>query len=289
MPDRGSGTVTLTFENYDVVGHYDAQGHTNTNGGTESHALVTEFDYGVCDRCGLIVSLPFIASKYTGPPSFYVGPYLTYPGPLDDGRYHAAFQDVRVEFRRQWWAGPVPVTPFVGATFPTHDYETVGEAVPGRHRRDLQVGASAGVDLDRLLPGAYVHGRYAWGTMQQVNGFPFVRSNIDADVGVAATSRLLVRAVAEWQIRHEGPSLAELAPDWINHDRFIAPGYTNFGGGASVTVTRSADVFALFVATASGSNGAHRQRTLALGVSFDVRSGLHGLGGANDSVRKPFQ
>ena len=134
-----------------------------------------------------------------------------------------------------------------------------------------------------------MHGRYAWGTMEQVNGFPFIRSNIDLDAGVAATSRLLVRAVAEWQVRHAGPSLDELAPDWVNHDRFIAPSYTNVGGGASVTVSRSADVFALFVATASGSNGAHRQRTLALGVSIDVRSGLRGLGGANDSVRRPVQ
>ena len=55
-----------------------------------------------------------------------------------------AFQDVRVELRRQWWVGPVPVTPFVGGSFPTHEYETVGEAVPGRHRWDLQAGASAG-------------------------------------------------------------------------------------------------------------------------------------------------
>jgi len=283
VPDRGEGALTLTYQNYDVVGHYDVEGHTNNNGGTQSQALVSEFDYGVMNGFGLIVSLPLIASKYTGPPSYYVGPFLTYPGPLDDGTYHAAFQDVRVELRRQWWAGPIPVTPFIGASFPTHDYETVGEAVPGRHRRDLQVGASAGMNLERMLPGAYVDARYAYGTMQRANNFPFTRSNIDLDAGVAASSRVLVRALAEWQIRHSGPTLADLAADWVNHDRFIAPSYTHVGGGASVSMTRTTDVFALFVATVSGSNGAHRQRTLAIGVAFSLRSGLHGLGGAADS------
>jgi hypothetical protein len=282
VPERGEGTVTLTYQNYDVVGHFDVQGRTNANGSTRSQALVTELDYGLIDEFGLVVSLPLIASKYTGPPSYFVGPYLTFPGPLDDGAYHAAFQDLRIELRRQWWAGPVPVTPFIGISFPTHAYETVGEAVPGRHRRDLQLGISTGMDLDRVLPaGSYVQGRYAYGTMERVDDLPFTRSNIDVDVGLATVARILVRALADWQIRHSGPTLAELAPDWVHHDRFIAPSFINVGGGASVTLTPTIDLFGLFVATAAGSNGAHRQRTLVFGVDFAFGSRLRGLGGAD--------
>jgi hypothetical protein len=213
-----------------------------------------------------------------------VGGQLTFPGPLDDGTYHGAFQDVRIELRRQWWAGPVPVTPFVGVSFPTHAYETQGEAVPGRHRRDLQIGASTGVNLDVIRVGSYVEGRYAYGTMEPVDGFPFTRSNLDVDLGVSATPRVLVRALADWQIRHSGPSVAELIPDWVNHDRFIAPSYTILGGGATLYATSSIDTFALFFATAAGSNGAHRQRTLVLGVSFGFGSGLRGLGGAKSAA-----
>jgi len=284
VPDRGEGTLTLTYEIYDVVGHFDPQGRINTNGGTRSHAVVTEFDYGVIDHFGLTVTLPFIASKYTGPPAYFVGPFLTFPGPLDDGTYHGAFQDVRVELRRQWWVGPVPVAPFVGAAFPTHSYETVGEAVPGRDRRDLQVGASAGVNLDRLRDGSYLQVRYAYGTMQRVNDIPFTRSNIDVEAGTSASSRIVVRALVDLQVRHSGPTLAELAPDWVNHDRFIAPSYAILGGGVSVAATHTMDVFALFLATAAGSNGAHRERTLATGISLGLGSGLHGLGGADNSA-----
>jgi hypothetical protein len=286
VPARGEGTLSLTYQNYDVAGHFDAQGHKNTNGGTQSHALVTEFDYGVTDTIGLSVSLPFIASKYTGPPVYFVGTHETHPGPLDDGKYHAAFQDVRVEIRRLFWAGPVALAPFAGASFPTHNYETVGEAVPGRHRRDFQFGANAGVDLDRIVPGAYVHARYAYARAERLDNFPFTRSNIDVEGGYAATSRIVVRGLMNRQIRHQGPSLNQLAADWEHHDRFIAPSYVNLGGGMSLSLTSSTDVYALWVDTVSGNNGAHRARTLAFGVSVGLWSRLQGLGSAPGSVRR---
>jgi hypothetical protein len=193
----------------------------------------------------LTVSLPFIASRYTGPPVYFVGTHETHPGPLDDGRYHGAFQDIRIELRRLFWAGPVPLAPFASASFPTHDYETVGEAVPGRHRRDYQLGANVGLDLDRVLTGSYVHARYAFASAEQIDNFPFIRSNVDVEVGYPLTQRVLVRALMNRQIRHRGPSLAELTPDWENHDRFIAPSYFNVGGGASISVSKSTDIYAL--------------------------------------------
>ncbi len=278
VPASGEGTVSVTYQNYDVAGHFDVLGRKNTNGGTRSHAVVTEFDYGVTDTIGLAVSLPFIASKYTGPPVYFVGTHETHPGPLDDRTYHGAFQDVRAEISRLFWAGPVALAPFVGASFPTHNYETVGEAVPGRGRRDYQFGANAGVDLDRILPHTYVHGRYAYAKAERLENFPFTRSNIDIEGGYSATSRVALRGLVGLQIRHQGPSLSELSADWENHDRFIAPSYLNVGGGAAVTVTGTTDVYALVVATVSGSNGAHRARTLAVGVSFGLWSRLRGLG-----------
>jgi hypothetical protein len=243
---------------------------------------VTEFDYGLGGQFALTVSLPFIASKYTGPPSYFVGPYLTRPGPLDDGSYHGAVQDLRIEARRLWWAGPIAFAPFLGVSFPTHDYETVGEAVPGRHRKDLQLGISAGIGLDRFAPGSYFQVRYAYGAMERVNDFPFTRSNVDVEGGVEA-GPVLIRGLVASQIRHEGPSLDQLAADWMNHDRFIAPSYLNLGGGASLSLTDSTDIYALWVDTVRGSNGAHRARTLAIGVTFELRSHLQGLGGASGS------
>lgn len=282
-PEKREGTVSLTYQNYDVAGHYDAQGRKNNNGGTQSHAVITDIDYGITDTISVTAGLPFIASKYTGPDVYFVGDVKTTPGPLDDRTYHGAFQDLRLEVRRQFWAGPVPVAPFIAASFPTHDYETQGEAVPGRGRRDLQVGASLGLNLNRVLDGAYAYGRYGYATAQRIEGFAFTRSNVDIEVGAPVRPRVVVRGLASWQIRHRGPSVNQLKVDWADHDRFIAPSYTNLGVGVSVPIG-TADVYAMWVGTAAGSNGAHRGRTIGAGVTFGFGSGLSGLGGPTASV-----
>src|SRR5439155_487754 len=74
VPPKGEGSISITYQNYYVIGHFDVAGHENRNGGTHSKAVVTEIDYAVTDTVGVSVSLPFIASKYTGGKSYFVGP-----------------------------------------------------------------------------------------------------------------------------------------------------------------------------------------------------------------------
>lgn len=287
VPPKGEGTVSVTYQNYYTTGHFDVQGHKNKNGATHTKAVVTELDYALTDTVGLTVSLPFVASKYTGPASYFVGPFETFPGPLDDGSYHAAFQDVRIEVRRMFVAGPVTVTPFVSGSFPTHEYETVGEAVPGRRRRELQLGASAGASLDPVLTGVSVHARYSYGAAERVQGFPATRSNIDLEGGRAVTSRVGLRGLVSWQIRHKGPRPPELQRDWKNHDRFIVSSYLNLGGGASISLPRSTEVYALWIATVAGKDGAHVSRTLAAGMSWSFGGRLKSLGAALEQSPLP--
>lgn len=278
VPPKGEGTVSVTYQNYYATGHFDVQGRENKNGATHTKALVTELDYALTDTIGLTVTLPFVASKYTGAASYFVGPFETFPGPLDDGPYHGAFQDVRIEIRRMFVAGPVTVTPLVGASFPTHDYETVGEAVPGRRRRELQLGASAEASLDPVLPGVAVHARYAYAAAERVQGFPATRSNIDLEGGRAVTSRVGLRGLASWQIRHKAPRPPELQQDWKNHDRFLVSSYLNLGGGVSISLPRSTELYGLWIATVAGKDGAHVSRTLAVGLSWSFGGGLGGFG-----------
>jgi hypothetical protein len=285
VPPRGEGTISATYQNYDVEGHFGPTGLENENGGTHTQAVIAELDYGATDTFGLTVTLPFIASKYTGPPFYFVGPFLTVPGPLDDGSYHGAFQDLRVEARRMFLTGPVAIAPFVGALFPTHAYETVGEAVPGRHRREFQFGVGASTFFAPVLPGTSVHARYAYAMAERVDNFPFTRSNIDLEADQAVVSRVALRGLARWQFAHTGPVLAELEHDWTHHDRFIAPSYLNLGGGASVSLTRSADIDVLWVATVSGKNGAHRARTLAVSATWSFGGGFGALGRTSPSRR----
>jgi hypothetical protein len=274
VPAQGEGSVSALYQNHYTLGHYDLQGRPNTNGATHTKTLAFELDYGLTDSIGLVIGVPFIASKYTGPPSYFVAGIATFPGPLDDGQYHGAFQDFRVEIRRLFLAGPVAVTPFAGATVPSHKYETRGEAVPGRARPELQIGASVGLPLDRLLSGAHLHLRYGLAAAPPESGYPAVRSLIDVEPGVNVLPRVGVRGILAWQLRNKGPLAPELAADWASHDRYIVGNFFNAGAGLSFAMTRSLDLSVTWIQTVSGKNGAHRARLFTVGIARGFGGGF---------------
>lgn len=281
VPAQGEGSVSLIYQNYYTVGHFDVHGNQNTNGATHTKSLAAEFEVGLTDNIALTVALPFIASKYTGSSSYVVADKTVTPGPLDDGAYHRAFQDFRIDVRRLFVAGPVSVAPFAGVTIPSHEYATQGEAVPGRRRPELVVGASAGGTLDPILPAAYVQVRAALGAAPELNDFSAVRSIIDVEGGYAVTSRLTVRGLLGWQFRIAGPIAPDLTYDealWRDHDRYIVGNYFNAGGGTTISLTRSIDLYSVWISTLSGKNGAHAARSLAVGASWSFGGGFVGFG-----------
>ena len=281
VPPPGEGTASITYQNYYVTGHYSPTGARTINGATHSNALVAEFDVGLPRSFGLTVGLPYIRSKYTGPDIYFVGGIPTTPGPLDDGLYHGAFQDLHAEARRRFEFTRVAVAPFGGITIPTHEYETQGEAVPGRHRTDFQIGASVGTDLGKWLPSTYVHGRYALAASEKIDDIPAVRSNIDLEGGYDVARRWTLKGLVDWQIRHKGPTIAELvAHGWTTHDRFIVSSYTNVGGGVTIRVRRSTELSGTWVAAIKGKSGAHISRGLSVTLTREFGGGLKGLGGS---------
>jgi len=290
VPPRGEGTVSLTYQNYYTLGHYDPQGRPNANGATHSKALVAEVDVGVTDTFALTISLPYVAAKYTGPDQYKVGGFPTFPGPLDDRTYHGTLQDLHFEARRLWWLNSVAIAPLVGVTIPTHDYETRGEAVPGRHRRDLQLGVTAGADLNRIVPRTYAYGRYALVTAERIRGFSSVTSSLSLEGGVDATSRVSARGITTWQFRHKGPTVTELHDDdWEGHDRFIVSSYFNLGTAVSFYLTRRSELEVVWVANVSGKSGAHRRRMLAIGSTWSFGKGAAGWGGLAALTDRRFQ
>jgi opacity protein-like surface antigen len=278
VPPRGEGTITVSFQNYRHTGHFDKDGHPTANTSTDSQILIGQLDFGITDTFGLVVALPLIASRYTGPPVYLVPPGIeTHAGPLDNGQYHAALQDMRIELRRMFETGPVVVAPFAAFTFPTHDYETQGESVPGRHRKELQVGVGA---TTFAVPRTELHGRYAYATLERANGFDHKRSNIDVDGDVAVTSRVSVQGLIGLQLGHHPPSTLALKQLglWDVHDRLINASSLHVGGGASFALTRTVDIYALGLKTIWGHHGAHIARTFAIGISKTFGDSFGGFG-----------
>jgi hypothetical protein len=267
LPAKGEGAIGLTFGDYGFEGHLDSSGGHVPFGGTHGLSLAGDISYGITDRFAVTGSLPFVASKFTG--SFPPGVLL---GPNDrDRKYHGDFQDFRGELRYMALAGDLAVTPLVGLNLPSHDYEVVGEAVPGKHTKELFLGVAAGRSLAPFLESAYVQARYAYSFVEKV--VPDLerldRSNIDLELGYAASRRLTVRAFSAWQIGHGGLDLEDMysRPDLFRtHDRAIRTSYFNLGAGITFLAAPRLELFGAFVKTISGEN-AHQARSLYFGAA----------------------
>ena len=279
-PSKGEGTLGITYQNYYFTGHLDPEGQDDRNGAAHAKAVLTEFEYGVTDSLALSVSLPFIASKYTGSPAGSAfGPLVLPVGPLDDGRYHGAFQDWRFELRyRTVSTRAVSLTPFVALAVPSHRYETSGEAVPGKHRRETLVGVNGGVPFEAFLRGAYIHARYSYAVVQRVRGARLNRSNVDIEGGAAIIPRVTLRGVSAWHIAHDHGSIAfeDALHDpalWRIHDREVGASFVNAGGGVTLSLTHALDLNVLYIATVAGSAGAHAATAISFGISWGFGGG----------------
>jgi hypothetical protein len=287
VPRAGEGTVSFLFQNFHVTDHYLTTTQRDFFGPVDTNVLVVDASYGLTDRLAVDVALPFVVSKYSGD---YPHPLPIAPVTLDDGRYHGTFQDVRLAVRYSVVRGRTAVTPFVGSFVPSHGYEPLAHSAPGRGLKELQVGVSVAALLDRLVPGAFVQGRYSYGFIEPVNDLSDIRlnanrSNADLEVGYFVTPGLRVFLLGSGQLTHGGIDLDVVGPDdfwpyifgvvstpegahiFRNHDRIDRFNYLNVGAGASVALSDNVDLFGSYMWTEAARNGHALSRALSLGLT----------------------
>jgi hypothetical protein len=270
LPVKGEGSLATTASDYRYAGHFDSDGSREPFGGTHARSIAVEITYGITDRLAITGGLPFITTRLSG--SFPPGVPL---GPLDDGRYHGDFQDFRVDLRFMAVTGPLALTPVLGVNIPSHRYEVVGEAVPGKRTREVFLGANVGRALGSR---AYVHGRYVYSWVEKVASDVrrLDRSNVDAEAGGAILRRLTLRGLALLQITHGGLDLEDMRtrPGFFrDHDRAARTNYVNVGAGATLEATHVLDVYVVIVKTVWGQN-AHQARSFSLGASWQFGGGF---------------
>ena len=155
------------------------------------------------------------------------------------------------------------VTPMIGATVPSHDYRTIGEAARGSESRlALHTGVNVGRLLDPVAPNAYVHARVTCTrSSQSYRDIPLDRSAAEFEVGYAIAPTVTVRALANWMKTHGGIPFNDALNDlslFLEHDRLLASRHWHLGGGATVTLTDTLDLDAsvsTFVAGAATRYG----------------------------------
>jgi hypothetical protein len=280
IPPKGDGSVSVTYSNMYVRNHVDNTGRRSSAAGRiRTNSVVTSFEYGITDKLALNASLAHITAKYIGK-----SPH----GPDDDGSYHPTFQDAHIELlynalNRKSWV----VTPFIGATIPTHDYETRGHSAVGRGFHELRLGANVGRQFERFLPASYVHARYSYAILNRFDDINLNRSDADFEVGWFANGRLSFRFIADLQKTHGGlatpldqPHLDEHEIEF--HDRITRSNYVNLGGGIGFSVNRSFGMHAAYLANVYARN-THAHGGLVVGISWNFSRGL-GLDSASTNI-----
>jgi hypothetical protein len=267
VPSRGEGSVSVLFQDMTARFHRLPVEELD-RGEIRSDALVFDVTYGLTDRVAIDISLPVISAKYTG--AFPHQPDLA----LDDGQRHAAFQDFRFALRYNVRAGRFAVTPFLGSIVPSHNYAYFAHSAVGRRLNEVQVGAYVARLLDPLLPGAFVQGRYSYGFTERVLDIAHDRSNADLEVGYFLTEKARVFGLASGQYTHGGldmtPESRSVLPTelWTHHDQIDRQHYLNLGGGGSVSLSDSTDLFASVLTNVAGRNGHSLSRSINLGVTW---------------------
>ena len=269
VPAEGEGSVTTTYQNLQVHDHFNGAGVASSAiGSIRTNAVITSIEYGITDRLTLDAEVAYIASKYKG-----AHPH----GPPDTGRYHPTFQDAYIGVRYNVLESPVVLTPFVGVTIPTHNYDPRGHSGVGRHFNELLFGVTAARGLDPVLKNVYVQASYSFALLKHFDGLNLNRSNLDWEVGWDAHRRLSVSFLGALQVTHGGliTPLDEHIEDHLRefHDRATRAQYVRLGGGATLSVSRACDLHAAYLTTVSGRN-THAPRGFAVGISWRFSRGL---------------
>jgi opacity protein-like surface antigen len=271
-PPKGEGSVSMLFVDTYVQDHYFATTPGDI-GHIWSKTMLLDVTYGLTDKVAISFSLPWITSKYEGTFPHPITPDFSQASPLDDGRYHSAFQDLRFDIRYNVTKKGMVLTPFIGTATPSHDYGYYGHTVVGKDLNEMQVGLSGAKMLDAILPGLFVQGRYAYTIAEKVIDISHNRSNIDLETGYFITPKLRVLALGTGQVTHGGLDFSITAPLdnyalFQYHDQISRENFLTLGGGAAYSLTENFDLFSSMIHTVTARNGHAIDRGLTIGLTW---------------------
>ncbi len=268
LPPKGDCSVSVTFQAVSFDGHFTSTGERAPRRQSRSRNTIMDFGCGLSDRVALNVNLVHVSSKYTGVQEPFT------PTFVDDGTYHGTLQDLRGDVRYNALRNPFVLTPFFAVSTPTHGYEFVGEAAPGRYLREYVVGAYAGRLLNPVLSRAYSHGRYSYAFVQRALNVRQDRSNIDLEAGYFVLPTVSASLLGSWQWTHGGlrfPQDVTTPELFREHDRLLRANFSHVGGGVSLALTKSVDFYSNLVYYLAGSN-THLGKGITAGLNWRFRT-----------------
>ncbi len=280
LPDEGTLSFALTYNDTLNREHYLANGDVIDVGHTRARSYGMLVSYSPTDRLMLVAGVPYVRTRYWGPPSHGGAPEIH----VDDGEIHTSFTDFRLSAHYQLMEYPVAFTPLVAVVFPSNDYETAGHAAHGRMLNELWLGFQLGKNLDPWIPRTYTQLRYTYAFVEEVEHIHHDRSNVNFELGVFLTRNWNVSAFGAWQQTHGGIDLPipRSHPLFPNHDRIGDDEYFNVGLGMGYSLTEQWSGFVTYMQGDSGRNGHKLNQGVTIGFAYGYRPRF--TSGAADSL-----
>lgn len=239
------------------------KGNDFPDAGSTTHEFTLAAEYAPIEHLAVGVGLPLVMIEYTGQKNAA----SAHPGGgrYDDGSFHTTLTDLRAGARYQLLEDPLALTPHIAVSIPVASYETVGNAVAGRHLKALHLGLSAG----RVFAGsAYVHALYEFSLVEKYDRTPETaafgqnRSDFTATVGYRLLDqRLDLHIDLNGRVTHGGMNFSEFSMlpmnDQLYHDPILAESILLVGGGVGYQLTNDLWIRAgarLFVSGANTQN-----------------------------------
>jgi len=273
LPDKGVFNATLIYNDVSNLAHWGAtwDAPPQPDGSIDVKARTLAFlgTYGITDRWTVSAALPYVNTRYKGPPSHGGGPGFT----VDNGEWHGCMTDLRVGLHFQALERPFALAPFVGYVTPIGDCYTRGHAANGRDLEETLIGLSVGKSLDPWIPRTYAQARYSYAFVEQVHGIAHDRDNLNVELGTFFTPRWNVSLYGAWQWTHGGITLPvpPSSPHFLYHDQVGEDEFFNAGFGTGFAVTEEMTLFAIYMEGIEGKNGHKIDQALTFGISYGFR------------------
>ncbi|HEX8109799.1 MAG TPA: hypothetical protein VF516_18840 [Kofleriaceae bacterium] len=236
------------------------KGSDFADAGVTTHEITLAAEYVPLEHLAVGVGLPMALLEYTGVKSAA----SAHPGGgrYDDGSLHATLTDLRAGARYQLLEDPLALAPHIAVSIPVASYETVGNAVAGRHLKALHLGLAVGRVFGE---STYVHALYEFSIVEKYDRtmetaqFGQNRSDFTFTVGhKLLDQRLDLHVDVNGRVTHGGMNFSEFTMlpmnDQLYHDPILAETILLVGGGVGYQLTNALGINAgarLFV---TGSN-----------------------------------
>lgn len=240
--------------------------------GVQTHQLTLDAGYVIIPKLAVDLSLPVVAIKYTGDKMIYQHPG---GGKYDDGSLHTTPTDLSATVRYQLLDDIVAFAPHLGVSIPVADYETVGNAVVGRHLKALHLGAAVGKEFattfyahlsyDFALTEKYDRSANTEKYSQNASSFAFMVGD------KLLEGKLDINLDASYHFNHDGITFSEFvsgqlpADVTMDHDLVLKESVFLLGGGVSYALTESLN---LSLAAHLWVTGANTQNASVFGLAL---------------------